>query len=123
MSRRRYGAGGLAASLILAAALSSGARADEHDAERRDNLSSPSQCSHETASVHEVLSRDRLLDLARNRESGSGPFDRTIDVHMGRLRRKLGDAATDPRFIGTVRTIGYKFIPAVEKRDPSGTAA
>ena len=38
MSRRRYGAGGLAAFLILAAALSSGARADEHDAERRDNL-------------------------------------------------------------------------------------
>jgi hypothetical protein len=39
MSRRRYGAGGLAASLILATALSSGARADNaQDAERRDNL-------------------------------------------------------------------------------------
>jgi hypothetical protein len=37
MTRRRYGAC-LAASLILAVALSSGARADEHDAERRDNL-------------------------------------------------------------------------------------
>jgi len=39
MSRRRCGAGGLAASLVLAATLSSGARADnEQDAERRDNL-------------------------------------------------------------------------------------
>ena len=38
MRRRRYGAGWIAAALILAAALSSAAWADEHDAERRDNL-------------------------------------------------------------------------------------
>jgi len=39
--------------------------------------------------ANQVLSRDRLLDLARNREAG--PFDRTIDVQVGRLRRKLED--------------------------------
>ena len=69
-----------------------------------------------------VFSRDDLIDAIHGHDD-PGIIDRTIDVHMGRLRRKLGDAATDPRFIGTVRTIGYKFIPAVEKRDPSGTAA
>src|ERR1700760_2092321 len=37
--------------------------------------------------ANQVLTRDRLLDLARNREAG--PFDRTIDVQVGRLRRKL----------------------------------
>ena len=69
-----------------------------------------------------VFSRDDLIDAIHGHDD-PGIIDRTIDVHMGRLRRKLGDDATDPRFIGTVRTIGYKFIPAVEKRDPSGTAA
>ena len=69
-----------------------------------------------------VFSRDDLIDAIHGHDD-PGIIDRTIDVHMGRLRRKLGDDATDPRFIGTVRTIGYKFIPPVEKRDPSGTAA
>ena len=39
--------------------------------------------------ANQVLTRDRLLDLARNREAG--PFDRTIDVQVGRLRRRLRD--------------------------------
>jgi len=69
-----------------------------------------------------VFSRDDLIDAIHGHDD-PGIIDRTIDVHMGRLRRKLGDDATDPRFIGTVRTVGYKFIPPVEKRDPSGTAA
>ena len=50
-------------------------------------------------------------------------IDRTIDVHMGRLRRKLRDDASQPRFIGTVRSIGYKFLPPVEKRDPTAAAS
>jgi two-component system OmpR family response regulator len=60
----------------------------------------------------QVLSRDRLLDLARNREAG--PFDRTIDVQVGRLRRKLEDDPQRPTMIKTVRGSGYIFTPPVE---------
>jgi two-component system OmpR family response regulator len=60
----------------------------------------------------QVLSRDRLLDLARNREAG--PFDRTIDVQVGRLRRKLEDDPESPNLIKTVRGSGYIFTPTVE---------
>jgi two-component system, OmpR family, response regulator len=59
-----------------------------------------------------VLSRDRLLDLSRHREAG--PFDRTIDVQVGRLRRKLGDDSKNPTMIKTVRGGGYMFTPTVE---------
>jgi two-component system OmpR family response regulator len=61
---------------------------------------------------NQVLSRDRLLDLARNREAG--PFDRTIDVQVGRLRRKLEDDPQNPSMIKTVRGTGYIFTPTVE---------
>jgi DNA-binding response OmpR family regulator len=63
-----------------------------------------------------VFSRDELIDAIHGDES-SGIIDRTIDVHLGRLRRKLGDDAADPRFIATVRTIGYKFLGPIEKRN------
>src|SRR6266404_2387461 len=62
--------------------------------------------------ANQVLSRDRLLDLARNREAG--PFDRTIDVQVGRLRRKLEDDPQKPTIIKTVRGTGYIFTPTVE---------
>ena len=62
--------------------------------------------------ANQVLSRDRLLDLARNREAG--PFDRTIDVQVGRLRRKLEDDPQRPTMIKTVRGSGYIFTPMVE---------
>ena len=62
--------------------------------------------------ANQVLSRDRLLDLARNREAG--PFDRTIDVQVGRLRRKLEDDPQNPTLIKTVRGSGYIFTPTVE---------
>jgi two-component system OmpR family response regulator len=52
------------------------------------------------------------LDLARNREAG--PFDRTIDVQVGRLRRKLEDDPQRPMMIKTVRGTGYIFTPPVE---------
>jgi DNA-binding response OmpR family regulator len=61
---------------------------------------------------NQVLTRDRLLDLARNREAG--PFDRTIDVQVGRLRRKLEDDPQRPTMIKTVRGSGYIFTPVVE---------
>jgi DNA-binding response OmpR family regulator len=61
---------------------------------------------------NQVLSRDRLLDLARNREAG--PFDRTIDVQVGRLRRKLEEDPQNPTLIKTVRGSGYIFTPSVD---------
>jgi two-component system OmpR family response regulator len=62
--------------------------------------------------ANQVLSRDRLLDLARNREAG--PFDRTIDVQVGRLRRKLDDDPHQPSLIKTVRGSGYIFTAQIE---------
>jgi two-component system OmpR family response regulator len=64
------------------------------------------------SNANQVLSRDRLLDLARNREAG--PFDRTIDVQVGRLRRKLEDDPQNPSLIKTVRGSGYIFTPSVD---------
>ncbi len=69
-----------------------------------------------------VFSRDDLIDAIHG-DDDPGIIDRTIDVHLGRLRRKLHDDANDPRFIATVRTVGYKFVAAVEKRDPAGSPA
>ena len=62
--------------------------------------------------ANQVLSRERLLDLSRRR--AAGPFDRTIDVQVGRLRRKLDDDPKNPAMIKTVRGGGYIFTPAVE---------
>jgi two-component system OmpR family response regulator len=62
--------------------------------------------------ANQVLSRDQLLDLSRHREAG--PFDRTIDVQVGRLRRKLEDDPKNPTTIKTVRGGGYIFTPPVE---------
>jgi two-component system OmpR family response regulator len=59
-----------------------------------------------------VLSRDQLLDAARNREAG--PFDRTVDVQIGRLRRKLNDDPRNPQLIKTVRGAGYIFTASVK---------
>jgi DNA-binding response OmpR family regulator len=64
-----------------------------------------------------VLTRDELIDAIHG-DDDPGIFDRTIDVHLGRLRRKLGDDAASPRFIGTVRTVGYKFVAPVDRREP-----
>jgi two-component system, OmpR family, response regulator len=52
-----------------------------------------------------VLSRDFLLDATRGREAG--PFDRTVDVQMGRLRRKLEGDAAPQSVIKSVRGAGY----------------
>ncbi len=58
-----------------------------------------------------VLSRDFLLEQTRGREAG--PFDRTVDVQVGRLRKKLGDNGEDPRIIKSVRSAGYVLVPPV----------
>jgi two-component system OmpR family response regulator len=60
-----------------------------------------------------VLNRDQLLDWTRGRSAT--PFDRTIDVQLSRLRRKLEDFSKPPSVIKTVRGGGYLFAPAVER--------
>jgi two-component system OmpR family response regulator len=52
-----------------------------------------------------VLSREQLMELARG--SAEDAFDRSIDVHVSRLRQKLGDDPKRPRLIKTVRGAGY----------------
>lgn len=59
-----------------------------------------------------VLSRERLLDLARGREAF--PFDRSIDVHVSRLRRSIESDPKNPVLIKTVRAAGYVFTPNVK---------
>ena len=54
-----------------------------------------------------VLTRDQLLDAVYGQDQ-SDVLDRTVDVHIGRLRDKLGDDADDPRYVATVRGIGYR---------------
>ena len=60
-----------------------------------------------------VLSRDLLLDLTRGREAG--PFDRSIDVQLGRLRRKIEADPKAPELIKTVRGGGYVLAAAVHR--------
>jgi DNA-binding response OmpR family regulator len=55
-----------------------------------------------------VKSREQLLEEIRERNYDV--FDRSIDVHISALRRKLKDDAREPRFIRTVRSAGYMFI-------------
>jgi DNA-binding response OmpR family regulator len=55
-----------------------------------------------------VLTRDQLLDAIAGRSYEV--FDRSIDVHISSLRRKLGDNIRTPKFIQTVRSAGYMFI-------------
>lgn len=58
-----------------------------------------------------VLSRDFLLEQTRGREAG--PFDRTIDVQIGRLRRKVEANPEDPQLIKSVRGAGYILVAPV----------
>jgi len=59
-----------------------------------------------------VLTRDRLLEAVSGRNYDV--FDRSIDVHISSLRRKLGENPRQPRYIQTVRTAGYMFIAPPE---------
>jgi two-component system phosphate regulon response regulator OmpR len=67
---------------------------------------------------NQVLSRDRLLTLTRNREWE--PFDRSIDIRITRLRRKIEDDPENPRAIRTVRGAGYMYVPGSLAAAPSG---
>lgn len=55
-----------------------------------------------------VKTRDHLLDEVRDRSYEV--FDRSIDIHISRLRHKLGDDPAQPRFIRTIRAVGYMMI-------------
>jgi DNA-binding response OmpR family regulator len=57
-----------------------------------------------------VLTRDQLLDAVYGQDE-AGILDRTVDVHIGRLRDKLGDNAEQPRYVATVRGSGYRAAP------------
>jgi two-component system OmpR family response regulator len=67
-----------------------------------------------------VLSRDQLLDLARGR--ASSVFDRSIDVQISRLRRKIEADPQQPAFIKTVRSGGYIFSAKVIANAPERIA-
>ncbi|MEX2454548.1 MAG: winged helix-turn-helix domain-containing protein, partial [Rhodospirillaceae bacterium] len=58
-----------------------------------------------------ILTRDQLLDLTRSREAG--PFDRSVDVQLSRLRRKIETDPKEPTLIKTVRGGGYMFTADV----------
>ncbi len=57
-----------------------------------------------------VLNRDQLLELAHDR--GWDPFDRSIDIRISRLRRKIEPNPAKPSFIRTIRGLGYLFDPS-----------
>ena len=61
-----------------------------------------------------VMTRDQLLDLTQGR--AAGPFERSIDVLVSRLRQKMERDTRDPRYIQTIRSGGYLFVPEVESQ-------
>jgi two-component system OmpR family response regulator len=67
-------------------------------------------CEH----AQRVLSRDQLLDLARNRMAFNGT-ERSVDVMVSRLRRKLEPTDDSPSIIKTVRGAGYMLVPPVKR--------
>ncbi len=64
-----------------------------------------------------VLSRNQLLDAVWG-EDQAEVLDRTIDVHVRRLRDKLGDDPDAPRWVATVRGSGYRAAPAMTSASP-----
>jgi len=60
-----------------------------------------------------ALSRDQLLTLTQGREAD--PLDRSIDLHISRLRQKLGDDARAPKLVKTLRNEGYLLSADVKR--------
>jgi DNA-binding response OmpR family regulator len=69
-----------------------------------------------------VLTRDQLLDAVYGLDA-EAVLERTIDVHIGRLRDKLGDTAAEPRFVATVRGVGYRSTVRPEPTKAGGLGA
>jgi DNA-binding response OmpR family regulator len=66
------------------------------------------------AHPNQVLGRDRLLEIVAARRWN--PYDRTVDQHISRLRRKIEADSRQPQLIKSVRGRGYVFTAAVEDR-------
>ncbi len=64
------------------------------------------------ANAGRVIGRDRLMELARGEDFAS--FDRSVDVHISHIRKKLGEDPRKPIYVKTVRGVGYT-VP----RDPA----
>ncbi len=62
-----------------------------------------------------MLSRDELISLTQGR--AGDPLDRSIDVLVSRLRRKLNDEGGNPHLVKTIRNGGYQFAARVEIAD------
>lgn len=77
---------------------------------------------HEFAVLHalinsagRVLTRDQLLDHISQGGREHSPFDRSLDVTIAKIRKKLGDLPKSPKFIRTVRQSGYMFMANIKK--------
>jgi DNA-binding response OmpR family regulator len=57
-----------------------------------------------------VLGREQIMELVKG--NADEAFDRSIDVHISRLRAKLGDDPRQPRLLKTVRGVGYVLSPS-----------
>jgi DNA-binding response OmpR family regulator len=66
-----------------------------------------------------VLSRERLLRELRGIDADS--YDRSVDMLISRLRKKLADDSRRPRFIKTIRGAGYQFVGAAESQFAGGS--
>ena len=64
------------------------------------------------AALHGLLQRVRDLGLPLVSVTRVEADERLVDVHVRNVRKALGDAADEPRFIATVRGVGYKFVAA-----------
>lgn len=62
-----------------------------------------------------VLNRDQLLDFTRGRSAA--PFDRSVDIQVSRLRRKIEPDPKNPEIVKTVRGGGYMFTPEVKRAE------
>ncbi len=67
--------------------------------------------------ANRVLSREMLMEFAKTRTAD--PFDRTIDVQVSRLRRKLAGTEDDSGIIKTIRGAGYMFTPRISTNGPA----
>ena len=56
-----------------------------------------------------VFTRENLLELAVAREFSR--YDRSVDMHISTLRRKLGDDPHNPAYLKTIRGMGYTLLP------------
>jgi len=56
-----------------------------------------------------VMKRDQLMDNGYKSDIPPEIFDRTIDAHIKNIRKALGDDPKDPKYISTIRGVGYKF--------------